>query len=98
LKCDLTCEYVCRLLNHMTKRGARQCIPRRSDTAIAEEPWIDFSSGNFQRSLHLFPKQVSMVPWRLHQNYLRDILLLRLGRLEDGVMEFSNPPSAWPRA
>ena len=28
LKCDLTCEYVCRLLNHMDEHGHRQCVPR----------------------------------------------------------------------
>jgi monooxygenase len=94
LKCDLTCEYVCRLLNHMKKRGYRQCTPRNTDPTITEEPWIDFSSGYFQRSLHDFPKQGSRAPWKLHQNYARDIMLLRFGRLEDGVMEFSNPPYA----
>src|SRR5271166_266124 len=27
LKCDLTCEYVCRLLKHMDEHGYRQCVP-----------------------------------------------------------------------
>ena len=27
LKCDLTCDYVCRLLNHMDERGYVQCVP-----------------------------------------------------------------------
>src|SRR5207302_1736742 len=27
LKCDLTCDYVCRLLNHMRAAGQRQCTP-----------------------------------------------------------------------
>jgi cation diffusion facilitator CzcD-associated flavoprotein CzcO len=91
LKCDLTCEYVCRLLNHMARRGLRQCTPRNSDPTITEEPWIDFSSGYVKRSLHLFPKQGSRAPWKLHQNYARDILTLRYGRLDDGAMAFSNP-------
>jgi cation diffusion facilitator CzcD-associated flavoprotein CzcO len=94
LKCDLTCEYVCRLLNHMKKHGYRQCSPRNTDPAIAEVPWVDFSSGYIQRSLHLFPKQGSKAPWRLHQNYARDIMTLRFGRVDDGVMEFSSPPAA----
>jgi monooxygenase len=93
LKCDLTCEYVCRLLNHMHKRGLRQCTPRNTDPTITEEPWIDFSSGYFQRSLHKFPKQGSRAPWKLHQNYARDIMTLRFGKVEDGVMEFSGPRS-----
>jgi monooxygenase len=91
LKCDLTCEYVCRLLNYMEKHGYRQCTPRNSDPSLAEEPWVDFSSGYIHRSLHLFPKQGSKAPWKLHQNYARDILTLRFGRIDDGVLDFSNP-------
>ena len=57
--------------------------------SITAEPWVDFSSGYIQRSLHLFPKQGSKTPWKLHQNYARDIMTLRFGRIDDGVMEFS---------
>ena len=91
LKCDLTCEFVCRLLNHMKARGLRQCTPRNTDTTITEQPWIDFSSGYVQRSLPLFPKQGSRAPWKAHQNYARDIMTLRYGKLDDGAMVFSNP-------
>jgi monooxygenase len=88
LKCDLTCEYVCRLLNHMDARGYVSCTPRNRDPSITEEPLIDFSSGYVQRSIDQFPKQGSRTPWRLHQNYARDILMLRFGAIEDGAMEF----------
>jgi monooxygenase len=91
LKCDLTCEYVCRLLNHMKATGLRQCTPRNTDPTVTGQPWIDFSSGYFQRSMHLFPKQGSKLPWKLHQNYARDIMMLRFGKLDDGAMVFSNP-------
>jgi cation diffusion facilitator CzcD-associated flavoprotein CzcO len=89
LKCDLTCEYVCRLLNHLEKTGHRICVPRMTDPSVTVEPWIDFSSGYVQRSLAKFPKQGSKVPWRLHQNYALDLLSLEYGALEDGAMEFS---------
>ena len=92
LKCDLTCAYVCRLLNHMEARGYRQCVPRR-DPSVAERPFLDFSSGYVLRSLHELPKQGSEAPWRLYQNYPRDIVSLRFGRLEDGVLEFSGATS-----
>jgi monooxygenase len=87
LKCDLTCEYVCRLLNHMAKGGHRVCIARR-DPAIAELPCIDFSSGYILRAIDQFPKQGAKAPWRLYQNYALDILSLKRGALEDGVLEF----------
>jgi cation diffusion facilitator CzcD-associated flavoprotein CzcO len=99
LKCDLTCEYVCRLLNHMKAQGLRQCTPRNTDPSVTEEPWVSFSSGYFQRSKALFPKQGSKMPWKLHQNYARDIMALRYGRLDDGAMVFSNPlPGALAKA
>ena len=89
LKCDLTCEYVCRLLNHMKKRGIKQCTPRNADVSITEQPWVDFSSSYFARAMHLFPKQGSKAPWKLYQNYPKDIMLLRYGKVDDGVLQFS---------
>ncbi len=89
LKSDLIAEYVCRLLNHMQKRGIAYCTPRNDDPTITPEPWVDFSSGYLQRSMHLFPKQGSRPPWKLYQNYPRDILLLRYGRIDDGALDFA---------
>jgi monooxygenase len=94
LKCDLTCEYVCRLLNYMKKHGYAQATPRLADPQMTAEPWIDFSSGYVQRTLHKFPKQGAKAPWRMPQNYARDIMTLRFGGIDDGVMEFSSPPMA----
>ena len=93
LKCDLTCEYVCRLINHMDEHGYAYCTPRNHDPSITPEPMIDFSSGYVQRSIDKFPRQGSRPPWRLYQNYPRDILTLRHGSLEDGAMEFSRAPA-----
>ncbi|MFL6623656.1 MAG: flavin-containing monooxygenase [Sulfurifustis sp.] len=91
LKCDLTCEYVCRLLNHMQKHGVRQCTPRLRDPSVTEQPWVDFNSGYVLRSMEMFPKQGSKRPWRLYQNYVKDLITLKFGDVDDGVMEFSNP-------
>jgi len=91
LKCDLTCAYVCRLLAHMDDKGYSQCMPTLQDPDMPTLPWIDFSSGYVQRSLHLFPKQGQEKPWRLYQNYALDILALRFGRVDDGSMVFSPP-------
>jgi len=94
LKCDLTCEYVCRVLNHMDARGYRQVTPRNDDPSVTPEPFIDFNSGYVLRSIDSFPRQGSRPPWRLYQNYARDILALRRGPIEDGALEFSSAPSA----
>jgi len=90
LKCDLTCAYVCRLLNHMQKHGHTQARPR-FDPTMEQAPMLDFSSGYVQRAIDRFPKQGAKAPWRLYQNYVLDILTLGYGSLDDGVMEFSAP-------
>jgi hypothetical protein len=93
LKCELTCEYVCRLLQHMDEHGYRICTPHNRDPSVAEEPLIDFSSGYVRRAIDRFPKQGSKAPWRLYQNYARDLFLLRFGAIEDEAMEFSKAES-----
>ena len=90
LKADLTCGYVCRLLNTMRKRGLRQATPRTGATVLEPAPFLDFSSGYVTRAMEKFPKQGSKAPWRLHQNYARDLLALRYGSVDDGMV-FSNP-------
>jgi len=92
LKCDLTCEYVCRLLNYMDARGFKQVIAHR-DPTVEEAPWLPLSSGYIQRAADILPKQGTKQPWRLYQNYIRDLLMLRHGRLVDGTLEFSSPPA-----
>jgi monooxygenase len=89
LKCDLTCEYVCRLINHMDRHGFRQCMPYNDDPAIKLLPSLDFSSGYVQRSIAKLPKQGSRRPWRLYQNYALDVVSLRFGKVDDGVMRYS---------
>jgi len=89
LKCDLTCEYVCRLINYMDDHNYRQCMPHNTDPTIEALPSLDFSSGYVQRAVAKMPKQGSKRPWRLYQNYALDIVSLRLGKVDDGVMRYS---------
>jgi hypothetical protein len=73
----------------MERTGARSCVPRVRDAHMSAEAWVDFSSGYFQRALDQLPKQGSRKPWKLHQNYLRDLVAMKLASLEDDAMEFS---------
>ena len=88
LKCDLTAEYVCRLLNHMDRHGFSVCVARVNNPDIEAEPVIDFNSGYVLRALDSLPRQGSKPPWRLYQNYVKDLSMMRYGRLDDGTMEF----------
>jgi len=92
LKADLVSEYVCRLLSLLRERGYDTVVPER-DPSVVEEPFMDFSSGYVQRSLHLLPKQGSRAPWRLRMNYLRDLVTIRRGRLEHESLRFSRSRS-----
>ena len=89
LKCDLTCGYVCRLINYMDRHGYKYCMPHNVDPTVTEVPWLDFSSGYVQRAVAKMPKQGSKRPWRLYQNYVLDIVTLRYGKVDDGVMQYS---------
>jgi cation diffusion facilitator CzcD-associated flavoprotein CzcO len=88
LKCDLTSEYVCKLLNYMDRFDYLKCTPRKRDASVKEEPVLDFTSGYVQRALGSLPKQGSKTPWRLHQNYALDLIGVRFNEIDDGVMEF----------
>jgi monooxygenase len=92
LKCDLTCQYVCRLLNYMRSHGLAECVPRNTDPSVTEGgPLLGLTSGYIQRSAHLLPQQGARQPWRVHQSYLRDYRALRMSQVDDGIMEFSQP-------
>jgi cation diffusion facilitator CzcD-associated flavoprotein CzcO len=91
LKCDLTCGYVCRLVNHMRATGMRQATPVNRGSSATTRPLLDLTSGYIQRSAHRFPKQGSRFPWQIHQSYLRDYRSLKMSGIEDGAMVFSNP-------
>lgn len=88
LKCDLTSEYVCRLLKYMDAKGWKQCSPKIGDDSIKPEPVLDFNSGYVLRALDSLPSQGSKPPWRLYQNYVRDLSMLRYGSIDDGTMKF----------
>lgn len=91
LKADLSSEYFCRLIRHLDAIGMRQVTPRDRAGNVRPEPFLDLQSGYIERAVHLLPTQGDRVPWKLHQNYLLDLVLLRYGKLEDDYLVFSSP-------
>jgi monooxygenase len=83
LKADLVADYVCRLLRHMDQHGYATCTPQGPDPAAPTEPMIDLQAGYVLRSLDVLPRQGTTAPWRLHQNYFRDLRLLKRGSVDD---------------
>ncbi|MDQ6685937.1 MAG: NAD(P)/FAD-dependent oxidoreductase [Pseudomonadota bacterium] len=87
LKADLTAGFVCRLLQAMDRRNAVAVVARRQPD-VGTEPLMPLSSGYVQRGAALLPRQGSRAPWRVAQSYVRDLLAIRFGRLDDGVLKF----------
>jgi hypothetical protein len=90
LKCDLINQHVVRLLNYMDTHGYTMCCPRR-DPKVQDAPLLDLKSGYVQRALEQFPRQGSVAPWKLYQNYVRDLMLMQRGRIDDPALELSRP-------
>ena len=90
LRADLTCEYVCRLIKLMDKKGVDCCVPLDDKTAYGDDDLIDFTSGYVKRGLHLMPKQGNKAPWKNYQNYLKDIFAVRLFSIKDSNLNFYN--------
>jgi cation diffusion facilitator CzcD-associated flavoprotein CzcO len=89
LKADLVAQYVCRLLAHMDAHGYNTATPRNPGPSVGVEPLLDFSSGYVLRSIDNLPKQGAREPWKLRQNYPRDVLTMRHGAIEDEAMQFT---------
>ncbi len=79
LKADLVSAYVVRLLAHMDSVGARAVVPVR-EPDVEERPFMDLMSGYVLRALDRMPRQGDRAPWRLTQNYLLDLRMIRRGR------------------
>lgn len=89
LKADLVSEYVCRLLNYMDDHNFEAVVVEHPGSGVEERPFMDFTPGYVLRSLDELPKQGSRTPWRLNQNYLRDIPLIRRGKIDGEGLRFT---------
>ncbi|NEK85014.1 NAD(P)/FAD-dependent oxidoreductase [Blastococcus saxobsidens] len=93
LKADLVNRYVCRLLDHLDAHGYGTATPVAPPEG-ADAPFLDLASGYVQRSLDGLPKQGGRTPWKLHQNYILDVRMMKRGSLEDEGMTFQRQPAA----
>jgi hypothetical protein len=97
LKADLICSYVCRLLKCMDAKGMRQVTPKPAGENAAA-PFVEhFTPGYIQRAMASWPKQGTKKPWRVHQNYVRDLVTLKWSPIDDGALVFSNPPRTFSK-
>jgi cation diffusion facilitator CzcD-associated flavoprotein CzcO len=74
LRADLIADFVCRLLAHMKKKGARrvEVALRPEDRDMKLLPWIDpenFNPGYLMRGMHLLPRRGDKPEWQHTQDY-----------------------------
>jgi cation diffusion facilitator CzcD-associated flavoprotein CzcO len=90
LKVDLVAAYVSRMLHLMAERGYASVTPR-PPAGMATSPFIDMTSGYFERARHLLPRQGERAPWRLRQHYAKDAALFR-GPIDEKNLQFRPAP------
>jgi cation diffusion facilitator CzcD-associated flavoprotein CzcO len=89
LRVDIVGEYLTRLINQLDAYGAQIAFPALSDEhGLQEDDLFDFSSGYFERSKHILPRNAAALPWRLNQVYRKDRQDMRQAPIDDGVMQF----------
>jgi cation diffusion facilitator CzcD-associated flavoprotein CzcO len=88
LRADLASTFVCRLLNHMDRHGYRTCKPLCDPASLQARPLLDLTSGYVARAAANLPKQAVQKPWLVRQNYILDLLTMKLSRVEDGILNF----------
>ena len=89
LRADLASTFVCRVLNHMHRRGYRTCMPVCDPGLLEARPLLNLNSGYVLRAAANLPKQGGKKPWLIRQNYILDMMTMKLTRLEDGILKFA---------
>jgi cation diffusion facilitator CzcD-associated flavoprotein CzcO len=90
LRIELIAAYVCRLLNHMDKKGKAKAVPQlpMSANAMAQTSiFSSFSSGYVKRAEAVMPKQGDRDPWIAYQTFKENKKLLN-EKLDDGILVF----------
>ena len=88
LKCDLNCRFISKLLNYMEKNGYDVVTPDFDHDKFTTERLLDFDAGYILRAKDVLPKQGSQAPWKVHQNYIKDLFALNYVTMNDGHLKY----------
>jgi monooxygenase len=88
LKCDLIANFVVRLLQYMDEHGYDSVTPLEPNPDHERLPMLDLKSGYITRALDQLPQQTTRLPYRVHQNYFRDIGMFRKAPIDDPALRF----------
>ncbi len=88
LKADLNCQFVARVLNYMKENNFSVCVPQFDYENQKSEPLLDFNSNYILRANDIMPKQGSKAPWKVHQNYIKDVFSLKYADVKDKYLVY----------
>jgi monooxygenase len=73
----------------MDRHGYRTSVPACDPASLEPKPLLDLTSGYVVRAATNLPKQASVKPWFIRQNYILDMLTMKRGKLDDGILQFA---------
>jgi len=88
LKCDLSARFLSKVLRHMIDSNKDVVTPCFDERKYQTERLLDFDAGYILRAEHLLPKQGSKSPWKVHQNYVKDLISLKYSKVDDGHLTY----------
>lgn len=89
LKCDLVSGFVTRILKYMDNEGYKKVVPKFDVSKYESSPLLDFDAGYVKRAAKNLPKQGSKAPWKVYQNYVYDLVTLKMSPPSDKHLEYA---------
>lgn len=94
LRVELVGQFICKLLDHLQKLGAKSVVPalREDDADMALQPWVDtenLNAGYLLRSLHRLPRRGDKPEWQHSQDYLYESKALPGIDLNDPIFSYT---------
>jgi cation diffusion facilitator CzcD-associated flavoprotein CzcO len=88
LKCDLTCDYVARLLSFMDANNFKSVTPH-AEKGLVPTNVFDLTSGYVLRSASETPLS-SEAPWKNYQNWFMDKLSIEADCIDNAALKFTD--------
>lgn len=89
LKCDLSCRFLGKVMRHMIDKQKDVVTPHFDQEKYQTERLLDFDAGYILRAENVLPKQGSKAPWKVHQNYVKDLISLKYTSVNDGHLIYA---------
>jgi cation diffusion facilitator CzcD-associated flavoprotein CzcO len=86
LGADLTAQSFAKLVAYMDSHAYTHAYPHLGDVHMPEQPAFNLDSGYVKRGLHMLPRSGTRRPWKLSQNYLRDVLGRPFESIEESMV------------